>query len=124
MVIGWNDFPGDSDGLGACPWGTILQLAVIGWKAELPWEPRVIISVPLGLVGVRSPGAGGAACPPAGLGASALMARPGKEVVRRMMIINTHPRARGEIISCTEREFERGRERSMKETWNETEREK
>lgn len=30
MVIGWNDFPGDSAGLGGCPWGMILQLAVIG----------------------------------------------------------------------------------------------
>lgn len=46
MVMGWKDFPGDSEGLGA--WlccGTILQLPVIGWKAELPWEPSVIFSV-------------------------------------------------------------------------------
>lgn len=57
MVIGWNDFPGDSAGLGGCPCGTILQLAVIGWKAEFPWEPRVILSLTLGRVGVRSPAA-------------------------------------------------------------------
>lgn len=47
MVIGWKDFPGDSAGLGACPWGMILQLAVIGWNAELQWEPWVIFSTPL-----------------------------------------------------------------------------
>lgn len=55
MVIGWNVFPGDSAGLGGCPWGTILQLAVMGWKAELPWQPKVILSLALGRVGVRSP---------------------------------------------------------------------
>lgn len=44
IVIGWNDFPGDSAGLGTCPCGMILQLAVIGWKAEFPWEPSVIFS--------------------------------------------------------------------------------
>lgn len=55
MVIGWNDFPGDSAGLGGWPWGTILQLDVMGWKAELLWEPRVILSLAFGRVGVRSP---------------------------------------------------------------------
>lgn len=55
IVIGWKDFPGDSAGLGDCPCGTILKLDVIGWKAELPWEPRVILSLALGRVGVRSP---------------------------------------------------------------------
>lgn len=47
MVIGWKDFPGDSAGLVACPWGMILQLAVIGWNAELLWEPWVSFSAPL-----------------------------------------------------------------------------
>lgn len=57
IVIGWNNLPGDSAGLGGCPWGTILQLVVIGWKAELPWEPKVTLSLVLGRVGVRSPAA-------------------------------------------------------------------
>lgn len=29
----------------------------MGWKAELPWEPRVILSAAFGRVGVRSPAA-------------------------------------------------------------------
>ena len=55
MVIGWNDLLGASAGVGDWAWGTILQLAVIGWKAELPWEPRVILSLALGRVGVQRP---------------------------------------------------------------------
>ena len=74
MVIGWNDFPGDSAGLGGCPpCGTILQLAVMGWKAELPWEPRVILSPTLGRVGVRSPAVRPELWPPADLPISVLM---------------------------------------------------
>lgn len=53
MVIGWKDFPGDSAGLGIWPWGTILQLAAMGWKAEFPWEPKGTFWV-ANLVGVRS----------------------------------------------------------------------
>lgn len=53
MVIGWKDFPGDSAGLGLWPWGTILQLAAMGWKAEFPWEPKATFCV-ANLVGVRS----------------------------------------------------------------------
>lgn len=54
IVIGWKDFPGDSDGLGTCPCGMILQLAVIGWNAEFPWDPRVILSDLLDWDEVRS----------------------------------------------------------------------
>lgn len=54
MVIGWKDFPGDSAGLGVCPWGMILQLAVIGWNVELLWKPGVIFSTPLACDTVRS----------------------------------------------------------------------
>lgn len=73
MVIGWNDFPGDSAGLGGWPpCGTILQLAVMGWKAELPWEPRVILSLTFGRVGVRSPVVRPELWPPADLPISAL----------------------------------------------------
>lgn len=78
MVIGWNDFPGDSAGLGGCPCGTILQLAVIGWKAELPWEPRVTLSLALGRVGVRSPAVRPELWPPVNLPISALM-KPGRK---------------------------------------------
>lgn len=73
MVIGWNDFPGDSAGLGGWAWGTILQFAVIGWKAEFPWEPRVILSLALGRVGVRSPAARPELWPPVDLPTSALV---------------------------------------------------
>lgn len=77
MVIGWKDFPGDSAGLGGWPCGTILQLAVIGWKAELPWEPRVILSLVLDRVGVRSPAATLVLWPSADLPVSDLII-PGK----------------------------------------------
>lgn len=77
MVIGWKDFPGDSAGLGGWPCGTILQLAVIGWKAELPWEPRVILSLVLERVGVRSPAAALLLWPSADLPVSDLI-KPGK----------------------------------------------
>lgn len=83
-MIGWNDFPGDSAGLGGCPCGTILQLAVIGWKAELPWEPRVILSPTLGRVGVRSPAARPELWPPADLPISALMKAKGNGRVLQM----------------------------------------
>lgn len=54
IVIGWNVFPGDSEGLGTCPCGMILQLAVIGWNAEFPWDPRIILSDLLDWDEVRS----------------------------------------------------------------------
>lgn len=79
MVIGWNDLLGDSVGLGGSPSGTILQLAVIGWKAELPWEPRRILSPTLGLVGVRSPAGRPEPWPLTDLPISALM-KPQREM--------------------------------------------
>lgn len=73
MVIGWKDFPGESAGLGGCPCGTILQLAVMGWNAESPWEPRVILSLAFGRVGVRSVVLMPELWPPVGLPVSVLM---------------------------------------------------
>lgn len=79
MVIGWKDFPGDSAGLGGWPCGTILQLAVMGWKAELLWEPKVILSLTLGRVGVRSPAVRLDLWPSADLPVSVLM-KPDKKM--------------------------------------------
>lgn len=96
MVIGWNDFPGDSAGLGGWPpCGTILQLAVMGWKAELPWEPRVILSLTFGRVGVRSPVVRPELWPPADLPISALTKPRRKRgeciSVESYRCKNTHP---------------------------------
>lgn len=86
MVIGWKDFPGDSAGLGGWPCGTILQLAVMGWKAELLWEPKVILSLALGRVGVRSPAVRLDLWPSADLPVSVLM-KPDKKYVRMCWFI-------------------------------------